>query len=279
MMRIAHISDTHFGAEDPMVCEALRNDLVQQKPDLVVLSGDITQRARESQFAAARAFLDRLYPLPFIALPGNHDLPLFDVFTRFTRPYRLYQRHIAAELSPSWEGNGVSIIAVNSTGAFNHKDAVLSTKAIESAAKRIRAATQPIKVVVLHHPLAVTSPLDHENTPPLAHAALAEWAGAGADLCLGGHIHLPYCILAGPATRPVVIAQAGTAVSTRVRGGKPNSYNLIDFDAAGTRRIHVEQRDYSAMHHRFSTCRETVAAWTEAGWSLQKEHRQQGCGT
>jgi 3',5'-cyclic AMP phosphodiesterase CpdA len=278
MMRIAHISDTHFGAEEPMVCEALRDDLFQHKPDLVVLSGDITQRAREAQFAAARAFLDRLHPLPFIALPGNHDLPLFDVLTRFTQPYRLYQRHIATELAPTWEGKGVSIIAVNSTGAFNHKDAVLPAQVIESVAERIRGATQPFKVVALHHPMAVTTSEDHENTPPLAHAALAEWAKAGADLCLGGHIHLPYCILAGPATRPVVIAQAGTAVSTRLRGGKPNSYNLIDFMTDGLRRIHVEQRDFSAMQRRFARCRETVAAWTDAGWSLQKAHRQQGCG-
>jgi 3',5'-cyclic AMP phosphodiesterase CpdA len=268
MSRIAHISDTHFGTEDPPVCAALREDLMKQQPDLVVLSGDITQRAREPQFVAAREFIDRLKPLPVITLPGNHDLPLYDVFTRFTRPYRLYQRHIARDLAPSWEGDGFSVIAVNSTSAFSHKDAVIDQEGIHTVADRIRQATQPIKVVVLHHPLAITSPKDWENRPDCAATALVAWANAGADLFLGGHIHLPYCILAGPATRRVVVAQAGTAVSTRRRGGKPNSYNLIDMNTAGPRQMRIEQRDYATKDNCFSPCRTSIAVWTEAGWTM-----------
>ncbi|MGE5652023.1 MAG: metallophosphoesterase family protein [Bacillota bacterium] len=268
MTSIAHISDTHFGTEDAPVCEALRRALLHAAPDLVVLSGDITQRARRAQFRAARAFLDSLAPLPVLALPGNHDLPLFDLFTRFTGPYRRYLRHVCPTLAPLWQGQALAVVGVNSTRVLRHKHGALPAALVRQVAQQIAELPQAFKVVALHHPLAVIEAGDARNRARGADEALAEWTGAGADLILGGHIHLPYCILAGPASRQAVLLQAGTAVSTRRRGGQANSFNLVRFDAGGGRRMTIEQRDYNAHARAFACVSVRQAVFSAAGWAL-----------
>lgn len=268
MTCIAHISDTHFGAEDAPVCAALRRALLHAAPDLVVLTGDITQRARRAQFCAARAFLDSLAPLPVLALPGNHDLPLFDIFTRLTRPYGRYQRHICAELAPVWQGQATAVIGVNSTRMLRHKNGELPAQLVQQVAAQLAGLAQAFKVVALHHPLAVIEGGDECNRARGADAALAEWIGAGADLILGGHIHLPYCITAGPTAQKAVVLQAGTAVSTRRRGGQANSFNLVRFDARGSRRMIIEQRDYDVHADAFACASVRQAVSSAAGWDL-----------
>lgn len=267
-MRMAHISDTHFGTEDEAVCAALRNDLLREAPDLIVLSGDITQRARQAQFRAARAFLDSLSSIPVLALPGNHDLPLFDLFTRFTAPYRRFMHHICPTLAPVWQGAEVAVVGVNSTRVLRHKNGVLSTDMVQEVARRLATLPQPFKVVALHHPLAVITPGDRSNRVRGADEALAAWTSAGADIFLGGHIHLPYCIPAGPASRQAVILQAGTAVSTRRRGGQPNSFNLVRFETSGNRHMVIEQRDYDASAGVFASKSAREAVPSVHGWTL-----------
>jgi len=83
---LLQISDPHFGTEDPGAVEALVPLVHEKRPGLVVLSGDITQRARRGQFEAARRFLDRLPAAALVVIPGNHDIPLFNVFGRLLRP-------------------------------------------------------------------------------------------------------------------------------------------------------------------------------------------------
>lgn len=267
-MRIAHISDTHFGTEDAPVCAALRKDLVRAAPDLIVLTGDITQRARRAQFCAARTFLDSLGSMPVLALPGNHDLPLFDLFTRFTHAYRHYQRHICATLAPVWLGADVAVVGVNSTSVLRHKNGVLPADLVQEVARRLAALAQPFKVVALHHPLAVIEASDQHNRARAAEEALSAWIEAGADLFLGGHIHLPYCIAAGPGPRQAIVLQAGTAVSTRRRGGQPNSFNMVCFETNGGRRMVIEQWDYTAQSGSFvSVCRREGFARAH-GWDL-----------
>ena len=268
MTCIAHISDTHFGAEDDTVCAALRRALLHEMPDLVVLTGDVTQRARRAQFRAARAFLDGLAPLAVLALPGNHDLPLFDLFTRFTGPYRRYRQYICATLAPVWQGAALAVIGVNSTRVLRHKNGELRADLVQRVARDIAGLPQAFKVVALHHPLAVIEASDEGNRARGADAALAEWIGAGADLILGGHIHLPYCILAGPVAHQAVVLQAGTAVSVRRRGGQANSFNLVRFDARGSRRMIVEQRDYDAHADAFACASVRVAVSCASGWIL-----------
>ncbi|CAI06426.1 DNA repair exonuclease [Aromatoleum aromaticum EbN1] len=275
-MRLAHISDPHFGTEEAPVRDALREDLLREAPDLVVLTGDITQRARQAQFRAARAFLDSLAPLPVLTLPGNHDLPLFDLFTRFTAPYRHYRRHICASLSPLWRGRRVAVVGVNSTRMLRHKHGELPAPLVEQVARQLAALGESFKVVALHHPLEIIEPSDRRNRVRGADAALAAWIAAGADLFLGGHIHLPYCVATGDGSRDALVLQAGTSMSTRRRNGRPNSYNLVRFvpialrgaGEAGLRRIEIEERDHDARIGRFTivTCREAVC--TGSGWSL-----------
>lgn len=266
MTRVAHISDTHFGTEQDEVCAALRSDLLRAAPDLVVLTGDITQRARSAQFRAARAFLDSLAPLPVLALPGNHDLPLFDLFTRFTGPYRRFRRHICPDLAPQWLGEEVAVLGVNSTRVLRHKHGALPAALVREVARRLAGLPQAYKVVALHHPLAVVEAGDRRNRVRGADAALSAWIEAGADLFLGGHIHLPYCIPARAAERQAVLLQAGTAVSTRRRGGLPNSYNLVRFETGDVRRLLIERRDYA--HGSFAAGRASEALPTLGGWAL-----------
>jgi len=267
-MLIAHISDTHFGTEEGSVCAALRSDLLRQAPDLVVLTGDITQRARSAQFRAARAFLDSLTPLPLLALPGNHDLPLFDLPTRFTQPYRLYRRHISPDLAPTWQNAEVAVLGVNSTRVMRHKNGELSAVQVQEVAQRLAALTQPFKVVALHHPLAIVESGDLSNRVRGADQALASWVSAGADLFLGGHIHLPYCIAVGSGPRQAVVLQAGTAVSRRRRGGQANSYNLIRLEPGGALGMRVEQRDYDARGGRFAIGAAWQAVRNAQGWGV-----------
>jgi 3',5'-cyclic AMP phosphodiesterase CpdA len=270
-MRLAHISDTHFGAEEAGLCAALRDDLLRQAPDLVVLTGDITQRARQAQFRAARAFLDSLAPLPVLALPGNHDLPLFDLVTRFSEPYRYYRRYLCHDLAPTWQNDRVAVVGVNSTRMWRHKHGVLPPPLVQAVAEQLAALPQALKIVALHHPLAIIEPSDRRNLARGAEAALAAWSAAGADLFLGGHIHLPYCVLVGNNTlpaRPAIVLQAGTAVSWRRRAGLANSYNLVQLTTEGGRRMDIERRDYDARSGAFALKTTRRASGAAGRWRL-----------
>ena len=185
MSVVLHISDTHFGTEQPRVVEALVALAAQQRPDLVVLSGDITQRARPAQFRAAKAFVDRL-GAPVVAVPGNHDIALFDLWARFTRPYARYARAFGAELEPVHASQDLLVVCVNTTRAWRHKHGEVSAAQIDRVASLLTAASaQQLRVVVVHQPAAVTRAEDHVNLLRGHHAALRAWSAAGADLVNG----------------------------------------------------------------------------------------------
>lgn len=252
MTVVLQISDTHFGTEQPKVVEALVGLAGQQRPDLVVLSGDITQRARSAQFRAARAFVDRL-GAPVLAIPGNHDIPLFDLWSRLIRPYA---RHVAAfeqVLEPVHATDDLLVIGVNTTRPWRHKNGEVSSAQIERVAALLDAAQRrQLRVVVVHQPVAVTLESDRANLLRGQVPALQRWAEAGADLVMGGHIHLPYVLPLPGLTRPLWAVQAGTAVSSRVRPGAPNSVNLLRWGPAQAREhCDIEQWDYSATAEAF----------------------------
>lgn len=236
MSVLLQISDTHFGTEQPAVVEALVALAARQRPELVVLSGDITQRARPAQFRAAKAFVERL-GASVLAIPGNHDIPLLDLRARLAHPYARYARAFGADLEPMHSVPDLLVIGVNTTRAWRHKNGEVSATQIDRVANVLTAANpQQLRVVVVHQPAAVTEACDRPDLLRGHHAALRTWSTAGADLVLGGHIHLPYVLAQHGLARRLWVVQAGTAVSSRTRPGVPNSVNILRWSAASDAR-------------------------------------------
>jgi 3',5'-cyclic AMP phosphodiesterase CpdA len=261
---LLQLSDTHFGTEQAPVVEALLHLAREQKPDIAVLSGDITQRAHSSQFRAARQFIDNLAISPTLTLPGNHDIALFNLPRRLFAPYNHYRRAFGENLEPSFESPELLVLCVKTTRRYRHVQGTVSRQQIEHVAQRLRAASpMQLRIVVTHQPVHVVQPSDEENLLRGHAEAVRAWSAAGADLILGGHIHLPY-------TRPLRErfsdlpratwnVQAGTALSWRIRRGAPNSVNLIRYErASAPRHCVVERWDYDSDTCRFKTFESTT---------------------
>lgn len=260
MSLLLHMSDSHFGTERPAVVAALQRLIEGCRPDLLVLSGDLTQRARPAQFAAARAFVEAL-PVPFLAIPGNHDIPLVDLVTRVFAPYARYRTAFGEALEHEWQSAQWLVLGLNTTRWWRHKQGELSSAQIERVAMRLRvAAPGQVRVVVVHQPMAVVRREDrHHLLRGHARAAQA-WRAAGAQLVLGGHIHLPYVCPMPPADgTPLWVVQAGTAVSHRLRGNTSNSVNLIR-RGADAHRCTVERWDYADAGEAFVPTQEHALA-------------------
>jgi len=226
-----------------------------------VLSGDITQRARPAQFRAARAFTDRL-GAPLLAVPGNHDIPLFDLWTRLRRPYARHVAEFGDNLEPEHASPDLMVLCVNTTRPWRHKHGELSAEQVDRVARRLAGAgAAQLRVVVVHQPVAVTRAEDLPDRLRGHAAALDRWAAAGADLLMGGHIHLPYVMALHGLARPMWVVQAGTAVSSRVRKGVPNSVNLLRWGAdSSSGCCQIEQWDYSPEDRAF-VCAARTEVW------------------
>lgn len=270
-MRICHLSDLHFGRHDTRLAEGLAADLGSQAPDLVVVSGDFTQVGSEAEFRTARAFLDTL-DAPVFAVPGNHDVPARNVLRRFFDPYGLYRRYINETLEPFLELGGVALAGIRTSrrmrAELNWAHGSISRRQLESLEQRFAAAApDALRIVVAHHPLMqpegdVLKPM---RLVRRAEAALATFSRLGVRLVLSGHFHLSYVRrhehpgtvnegtptgLRQAAAAPILVAQASSTISTRLRG-EPNGYNLIDIDAG---RITV-----------------TVREWAGSGWATREK--------
>lgn len=248
---LLQISDTHFGTEQPPVVAALEAHVQEFGADLLVLSGDITQRARNSQFAAAQAFVKRLegYGIPHtLVIPGNHDLPLYNLPVRFLQPYGNYRRHFGRDLEPIFENDELLVIGLNTTHPRRHKDGLVSSSQVRKVADRLqRCAPDKLRIVVAHQPFGSMEISDLSNLQHGALAALVRWADHGLDMVMGGHIHLPYVLPLSnqypSLSREIWIVQAGTTLSSRVRGSSPNSFNrvLVEPD----KQVRVERWDFN----------------------------------
>ena len=254
MTVLLQISDPHFGTERPAVVEALLQLVRQQQPAVVVVSGDITQRARRAQFAAAKEFVSRLPTRAVVAVPGNHDIPLFNVLARLFYPYRGFQWVFGSQLEPEWESPEFRVICVNTTRPGRHKDGEVSAEQIDRVSQRLRIATpEQVRVVVTHQPVYVLKGSEVHNRLHGYDRAITAWSAAGADIIMGGHIHLPYIAPLHEHSESVArrcwVVQAGTAVSHRVRKQQVNSVTMIR--RTPQMACIVERWDYSASDDAF----------------------------
>jgi 3',5'-cyclic AMP phosphodiesterase CpdA len=253
---LLQISDTHFGTEQPAVVDALLRLVEAIRPQVVVWSGDITQRARRSQFNAAGRFLERLSGTPVIVIPGNHDIPLFNLPARVFFPYSGYQRVFGDLLEHDYDDTDFSVTAVNTTRRHRHIDGEISDEQITRVAQRLMQAPQDrVRIVVTHQPVHVSRIEDETNLLHGHEAAVRAWTSAGADVLMGGHIHLPYVRPLSERfadlPRRAWVFQAGTAVSYRVRHGAPNSVNVMRRLSAQPLTYAAERWDHNAKQHAF----------------------------
>ncbi len=236
MARIVHLSDLHFGAHDPALVDAVEEKVDAIDPDLVVVSGDFTQRARTEQFQQACRFLERLRDSghEVLAVPGNHDVPLYDVFRRFLSPLTRYMRYIDDTLCPLHEIPGAAVLGINTARSLTFKDGRINEEQMRFIRETFeRTAPDAKRILVTHHPLFALE-VGGEFTRAVGRSELAldAVADAGVDMLLAGHNHdasvhnaRDLVTRAGPA----LVVQAGTATSTRVRD-QDQSFNRIAID-------------------------------------------------
>lgn len=267
MRTIAHLSDLHFGTERPELAHALRADLLASRPSLVVVSGDLTQRARASQFKAAQAFLASL-PTPQLVIPGNHDVPLYDVIRRFLSPLHRFRHYIHPEVDPLYDDGELFVAGINSARSLTWKSGRISFAQIRQLETRLTKTRAAFKVVVTHHPFLPPPNGSSDARIDLvgrAHEALALLDASHVDVLLAGHLHHGYSgdirTHYPTARRAIISGQAGTAISKRVRPADPNGYNWITL--AGDV-ISIEVRTWTK--DRFVALRTSEYRRSAEGW-------------
>lgn len=236
MARIAHLSDVHFGAHDPKVVSATEAWLKERRPDLVIISGDFTQRARVEQFRQASAYLNRLRADGFniLAIPGNHDIPLYDVVRRFARPLDRYKRYISNDLCPWFENDELAVLGLNTARSLTIKDGRLNHEQLAIIHNRFAdVAAAKTRILVTHHPLFAMPIAEEGELSKVVgrhEDAVAAVCKAGVHIALAGHFHRTYAEAARKMVEnagSALVIQAGTATSTRLRNAELQSFNWI----------------------------------------------------
>ncbi|CAK0766096.1 3',5'-cyclic AMP phosphodiesterase CpdA [uncultured Gammaproteobacteria bacterium] len=266
MRLIAHISDLHFGRLDPLVVEGLLTDLSAARPWLIVISGDLVQRAKRRHFRAARIFLDRL-PAPYLIVPGNHDIPTYNVLLRLLDPFGNYRRFITTDLSPRLIEADIAVLGLTTPRQFilNFAHGRINHAQVEQVHEVFAPLPNSVfKVLVTHHPFLPPPDEPTKSLTGRAETVMPHLAASGVDLMLAGHYHLGY---SGDirshhhqVERSVLVVQASTATSTRLRE-PANSYNLIRIDPP---QVSVTIRSWTG--DAFATTTTEIYTRTAKGW-------------
>ncbi|TFW31656.1 metallophosphoesterase family protein [Massilia horti] len=251
MRTLVQLSDLHFGRVDPELLAPLRTLVHTLAPDVVVVSGDLTQRARSEQFEAARAWLDSL-PRPQVIVPGNHDIPLYDVVRRFVLPLERYKRYITDDLEPTYVDDEIAVLGVNTARSLTFKDGRVNQGQMARLRARLTELDPALtRVIVTHHPFDLPQDYDKGDLVERAPMAMQVFAQCGVDVLLAGHLHTS---LAGnTAARyqiseyAALVVQAGTATSTRGRG-EVNSFNVLRIEPE---RVEVDRYGWDVVEKVF----------------------------
>ncbi len=266
MRSIVHLSVLHFGRIDYTIIKPLIAAVTALNPHIIAISGDLTQRARTQQFKEARVFLDAL-PSPQIVVPGNHDVPLYNIAARFLEPLTKYRRYITNDLEPFYADDEIAVLGVNTARSLTFKHGRINEKQITRIATRFcHLADSIVKIVVTHHPFDL--PEGHAANPLVgrAHLAMHTLARCGIDVLLAGHLHISHTGHTAERYKisghSALVIQAGTATSTRSRG-EANTFNVIHIDKPG---ISIERYSWQAEHAQFTVSAAEHFSHTKNGW-------------
>ncbi len=267
MRTIAHLSDLHFGRLDRATLPALIAALEAAEPDVVVVSGDLTQRARRREFQDARKFLENL-PLPQIVVPGNHDVPLYNVVARTLRPLRRYQRYISDDLEPFYADDEIAVQGVNTARSLTFKNGRINRRQVVDSCSRLgRCGVGVTRIIVTHHPFDVPDAGPDHGLVGRARMAMAAFARCEVDLILSGHLHVSLISDCSAryqvCGRSLLVVQAGTATSTR-RRGEVNSWNIIRIDGP---HVSVECRSWNSRRGSYGVAVTDELRRTPDGWT------------
>lgn len=268
MRTIVHMSDIHFGSIDPSTIKPLIRAVCEMAPDLVVVSGDLTQRARVNQFADARRFLARL-PSPQVVVPGNHDIPLYDLISRFFRPLDNYRRYVNDNPEPYHIDGEIAVLGINTARSLTFKNGRISMEQIGRVRERFCSLDDRIvKILVTHHPVDLPRKFGGEEVVGRADRLMNVLAYCRADLLLAGHYHLSHT--GDTAARyPIpgytaLVVHAGTATSVRGRG-EPNAFNVIRIERPF---VNIDRYIWQKKIASFQIFKQERFKRGEAGWVL-----------
>lgn len=233
MTRLLHLTDLHFGLHREELVQPLHDAVVANRPDVVVVSGDLTQRALAWQFKTAMAFLNGL-DLPFMVIPGNHDLPAFNPLARLLNPFGAYRRGAAQELTPALMVGRLRIFGINTADPLQWRGGVARTGQVEQVCRALRDSPVDVtNILVCHHPFEEPLGFERGETKG-ARSATQNLAAAGLHVILSGHLH-HWTIglgISGAVGRPLFQLQTGTALCSRI-GERDHGFCVLDFDSSG----------------------------------------------
>lgn len=270
MRTIVHLSDVHFGRVNENVIPPLIEAINSIAPDVVAVSGDLTQRARSHQFKEARAFLNRL-PQPQIVVPGNHDVPLHNVLARFFTPLRKYRRHITDDLRPFYRDDEIAMLGINTARSLTIKGGRINERQIAWVQEQFCAVDDDlVRILVTHHPFDLPTGHAERNLVGRAKMAMEALASCGADVFLAGHLHLSQTTHSASRYKieghSALVIQAGTATSSRGRG-EENSFNVVRVDRPN---ITVERFEWNQALSQFAPVIAEHFFQTGSGWSRRQ---------